>query len=255
MSAKCAVSIITRPTPGNARLQDIAPPSPDSARHSMSKSRISFSSPAVLLLLVLTLVLVYQAGAQRNASASTPVVVTINLSKVMSGLQQRSEAQAVLDKLGKELQAEDEQFKKELEAWDGKYKEFKDKPANDPGRMKVEEDAALALLRYKAWQRYSFERVDTEKSLQMRELNRAIKRELARLCDANGYDIVLANDSDRELTLNREMQVPAEQQVLQQIAAQRVLHARKSVDVTDALIVQMNNAYAGGAAAAPANKP
>jgi hypothetical protein len=52
------------------------------------------------------------------------------------------------------------------------------------------------------------------------------------------------NDSLGPLNVSREIEMSQEQQVLQQIMNRRLLYAAKATDITDQLIVRMNNARA-----------
>ena len=61
-----------------------------------------------------------------------------------------------------------------------------------------------------------------------------------------GFNIVLLDDSAQELRVNSESKLPLEAQVLQQMTSRRVLFADKSVDITDDLVLRMNNAYQAG---------
>jgi hypothetical protein len=68
----------------------------------------------------------------------------------------------------------------------------------------------------------------------------------------------MVNDGVTEVQLQRDAKVPLEQQAQEQIVRRRILFAARSTDVTDQLVVRMNNARAaaGGkpadAGAAPA---
>ena len=60
---------------------------------------------------------------------------------------------------------------------------------------------------------------------------------------AEGYDeIVLVDDSASEIRTENNAQVSLQAQVLQQISTRRVLFAKNTIDITDQVIVRMNNA-------------
>ena len=63
------------------------------------------------------------------------------------------------------------------------------------------------------------------------------------LAEAEGYDIVILNDSSDELPFDREVRMPAQLQILQQITSRKLLYLNPATDVTDDLIVRMNNAF------------
>jgi hypothetical protein len=71
----------------------------------------------------------------------------------------------------------------------------------------------------------------------------------------------LVNDGVTDIQLQRDSKTPLEAQAQEQIVRRRVLFAAKSIDVTDQLVVRMNNARGAaskpttGDAAAPAATP
>ena len=54
------------------------------------------------------------------------------------------------------------------------------------------------------------------------------------------------DDSSSELPLNREARVPAQVQLLEQIAARKILYINDALDITQDLIVRMNNQFRVG---------
>jgi hypothetical protein len=88
---------------------------------------------------------------------------------------------------------------------------------------------------------------------------RNVRAESQKLADADGWDVVLVNDGVSEIQLQRDSKTPMEQQAQEQIVRRRILFAARSTDITDQLVVRMNNARAAsgaspsaGAAPAPA---
>ena len=61
------------------------------------------------------------------------------------------------------------------------------------------------------------------------------------LARADGWDIVLVNDSLGEIKLAEDVNVSREQQVVSQILNRRMLYAAEATDITDQLIVRVNN--------------
>ena len=67
-------------------------------------------------------------------------------------------------------------------------------------------------------------------------------RETRRIAEAEGVEIVLVDDSASEIRTENNAQVSLQAQVLQQISTRRVLFAKNTIDITDQVIVRMNNA-------------
>ena len=88
------------------------------------------------------------------------------------------------------------------------------------------------------------ERIDHEASLLLRDVYRAIQDELGVMCVASGYELVVRDDSIEEIPVDRKAQVAQEIQVMQAMTSVFVLHAAPLNDITDALVVRMNNNWA-----------
>ena len=84
--------------------------------------------------------------------------------------------------------------------------------------------------------------VDREESLKWRSIYRNLRRETARVAEAEGFELVMVNDSIGEISTTPGTQVPLQQQVIEQITNRRILFADRTVDITDQVIVRMNNA-------------
>ena len=112
----------------------------------------------------------------------------------------------------------------------------------------------MATLKYQAWARFSTDKIDIEKALVLHDIYRSIKTAVSQMASSSGYDVVLVDDSQGELTTSTEARVPRESQIRQQIAGRRMLYGNPMIDITDDLIARMNNAHKAGSpvAAGPA---
>ena len=104
----------------------------------------------------------------------------------------------------------------------------------------------MVALETQAWRMFATEQVDIEASLRLRDLDRSIKSAVTQLAEINGYDIVLVDDSGRELSIDAQSKASREIQVKAQMNARRLLYTNPEVDVTDELIERMNNAFNAG---------
>lgn len=118
-----------------------------------------------------------------------------------------------------------------------------------------EKEAQLDALRLKRlqaqeWANFVKLEVDREKSLKWQAVYRSVREGAKRLAETEGYDLVLVDDSRIDVRTQRSQSAPSlEAQAQTQISSLRVLHARKSVDVTEKLVVQLNNMRAATPAA------
>jgi len=110
----------------------------------------------------------------------------------------------------------------------------------------AEDELAMKMLQYQAWLKVSDQQLDVEASLQLRALYRSIRNAVESLAEAEGYDLVVVDDSSSEFGLNPQSSMSRQMQVRQQIVGRRVLFGRDAIDITDELIVRMNNAWEAG---------
>ncbi|MEY3141698.1 MAG: hypothetical protein RLY21_191 [Planctomycetota bacterium] len=148
--------------------------------------------------------------------------------------------------------------------WDVKIKALEARAGEEMGRRKAELDAlakeleamsdgpekeakldSLRLKRLQAeqWAGFKELEVDRETSLKWQSVYRSVREGAKKLAEAEKYDLIVVDDSRVEIRTQRAQNAPSlTQQAQSQIAQLRVLYAGRTVDVTDKLIVQINNA-------------
>ena len=116
--------------------------------------------------------------------------------------------------------------------WDVKIKALEARAGEEMGRRKAELDALAKELE-----------VDRETSLKWQAVYRSVREGAKKLAEAEKYDLIVVDDSRVEIRTQRAQNAPSlTQQAQSQISQLRVLYAGRTVDVTDKLIVQINNA-------------
>jgi Skp family chaperone for outer membrane proteins len=201
--------------------------------------------PAIGLAIAATAIVTHQViGERPGQPGGCACVVSLNLSAVLEGLNERGEAELELKKMADRMIAEDTQRQESIQAL---REQATDIPETDEtALMALSDRVAQEAITYQAWRLYATEQLDIEKSLMLRDLDRRIEEAVKELAEANGYDIVLLDDSGQALTLNPESKVPREAQVKQQITSQRAMYVSPVADITDELIERMNNAFNTG---------
>jgi Skp family chaperone for outer membrane proteins len=199
-----------------------------------------------------------QVGQGAGGAGGKPAVIaTVRLAVVMEKLDQRAEAEANLTALGQTVKAEDTKRKDEIlkmqDSLDAMRKAVNNGVA-PPEAVTLQEQLALKTLQYQAWSRFTLDQVDIEKALLWQDLYRNIKSAAAQMASANGYDLVLVDDSQGEIETTSDSRASRSSQVMSQIIGRRTLHVNPTLDITDELITRMNNAHkaAGAAPTAPA---
>ena len=74
-----------------------------------------------------------------------------------------------------------------------------------------------------------------------------LEKLIAELADIEGIDLVLINDGDSEFSVAGGLQISRQEQLREQISLRRILYRSQSIDISDDLIIRMNNEYAASA--------
>jgi Skp family chaperone for outer membrane proteins len=192
----------------------------------------------------------YQAGASARMAPAPARVATVDLVKVIERLDERSDWEVQIADIGKKVQAEFTEKRKSLEDMAKRLE-----GASEAERGGLRDRLAFEQLQFEQWERIKKVEIDRERALMWQSMYRNVRSESQKLADAEGWDVVLVNDGVSEIQLQRDSKTPMEQQAQEQIVRRRILFAAKATDITDQLVVRMNNARAASGAsptAAPA---
>ncbi|MDA0803285.1 MAG: hypothetical protein O2819_05960 [Planctomycetota bacterium] len=190
--------------------------------------------------------LAYAAG---RASTAPSAVANLNLLLVLEQLTQRADMEVEVSAMHRK--AEDE-FRKRTADLESRAKAADALP--DPERQATRDDIALGQLQLREWIAMETSSLDRENALQWQNLYRSIQLEAERLAEAEGYDYVLVYDGPAPMQVDRELRQPLGQQVMEQIMRRRVLYAAKKDDITERLVIRMNNARAAAPSKSTASK-
>ena len=192
-----------------------------------------------LLVAVAALGLSFQAGAARRMAAPT-VVATVDINRVREGLSERVDAQAGLMALAQQIETENADRLGKIEELQAEITDAVD-PAS---REEIQEELDLNLVRAAAWREYIKQQVDIEKSLLLQDLFQKITEAVGELAEVEGINLVLVSDAGRVVQTISDAKIAREMQVRQQISTRRMIYASPSIDITEQLIIRMNNSYA-----------
>ena len=206
--------------------------------------RIRQSTPILLLgLFIAALLAPWPAQANRLASFGPTVVATVDLQRVMDSLAERADLEAALTAQSQEILSERDRRQAEIEQIGGDLEAMVD----GPEKTRMQDDLELKLLQEMAWIRFVQQEIDIEKSLMLQNLYRSMQENIAELSDIEGIDLVLINDSNNEFNVAGGRQVSRQDQLREQISLRRILFRNQSIDISDDLIIRMNNEYAASA--------
>ncbi len=199
----------------------------------------SIQVPLSIFALGLILVLAYQAGARNSQFAPKPITAAfVDLEEVLSKLMERAAEDVRLAQMGESLKAEDESRMDELKRMENDLDDLY--TVGTAAYEQARDEWIERSLEYRAWGEFSQLKLEREKGLIFKTLYDSVKVSVAEMAKQQGYYVVFLNDSIKEVA------VGSEQIVAQQVSARRVLYAAELLDITEELIIKMNNDFTAG---------
>tara|TARA_Y100001970_G_C14125701_1_gene798820 strand:- start:121 stop:732 length:612 start_codon:yes stop_codon:yes gene_type:complete len=178
----------------------------------------------------------FTMGAERF---SKEPVVSVNLAKVFSSLDENSAYESKIRVMIEKAKDEEEKRKIEFEQMVERYNVAAGKDKKD-----ISEEIDLYRLESDAWARFALRERDLEQSLIIEDKYRKIKGVVASLAKVNGWKVVLFDDSDLSFGYDESSKASRAVQFQKQILNRRILWQDQGVDVSDLVIDRMNNDYA-----------
>lgn len=187
------------------------------------------------------------AGTALGTARSAPPpqgtrVACVNLRRVLDKLQERQEFEMQLQAMVRQFEGERDARKKKFDA---AAKDVSAMPEGPERQTKVEA-IILEQFEFEQWGNARLGDLDLERSLMWRNIYRNMRSEAAKLAENEGYDFVMMDDGSDDITVSRDVKMPLEQQAVMELQRRHMLFASPANDLTDKLIVRMNNARAAG---------
>lgn len=197
----------------------------------------------ITLLAAITAIFVLLAARPADGTsamlAEKTVVAVVSPTQVLEGLVERAEAQAQLRQKFEELKAQAEARTSEIRT----LQELVETTTDADARQALLDEIDVKGVKAIAFDQFAARQFDVDLSLLQQNLYNRIVESVSDLAQANGIDIVLVNDNASPILINPELRVPRATQVEEQISQRRVMFASSNVDITEALILRMNNAH------------
>lgn len=171
--------------------------------------------------------------------ADKTVVAVVNPTKVLEGLLERADAEAELRSKFEELKAQADSRTSEIRQIQARLEETTDADERQALLDEIDAKGVKAI----AFDQFAARQFDVDLALLQQDLYQRIVASVGELAQANGIDIVLVNDNAVPIRINPEARIPRATQVEEQIAQRRVMFASPKVDITESLILRMNNAH------------
>ena len=165
-------------------------------------------------------------------------VATVNLLTLTGKVDERAEWDMRIEALQASINQEAQTRQAALE----RRLQESEATEDEEVRQTIRDEVALMQLQYQQWIRVKALELNREQELKWKSIYRNLSREANRIAETNGYELVLMDGLDANISIDPNLQIPADQQALAQIFNRRILHSSDFIDITDEVIVRMNNA-------------
>ncbi len=206
----------------------------------MRSMKITVSLPMATIVLLLGVLVGYEVFAGRAmAPASPPVVAVVRIDPLFDGLKQKADAAAAVEQLQGEIEAEAKIRREAASA----LTEQHGNAVNATQREALSDKIALETLKNASWLEAAKQELEVDKAVRLQDLYKKVYDAINSLALTEGYDLVIVDDSGAELPFERKLRVLPQVQVIQKLAMRKVLYVNPTLDVTDDLIMRMNNEF------------
>ena len=187
------------------------------------------------LYLGIALVLALGVGpayALLSMAPTRPAVIGfVDLQKVFNLSAGRAEAQAELEELGQRLDDEQEAMSQEIRTLEADIDLLVEGTPKYQEALKEYQGAAADL---RAWVEFKGRKLDAKRAERRMQVFDEIALAATEFAEENNIDFILTDDSTLELRPGNDGQV------VQQMSLRRVVYANPEFDITDELIVWIN---------------
>ena len=176
------------------------------------------------------------AGYAMNAPMKPAVVAVVDLEKVFNNLDSRQTEETKIIAMRDEMIEKADGMRDELELISAELESLE---AGSATMIEMNDQAISISGKLRAFETYGKLLIEREQASALRTTYDLIRIEAGKLSESMGIDLVLLNDSIPVVDLTDAAGT------LQQISARRILWANNTLDITENLLAQMNNAGAG----------
>lgn len=201
-------------------------------------SRVAGPTALAVSLVLLVHTMSVNASRPTTVQADPTPVAVVEVARVLEQIDEKSEWEIRIDTLKASIQQEGAARQKAME----RRLEESEAATSPEQRQVIRDEVALMQLRLEQWVNMKSVEIDREQSLMWRSIYRNLRKEAERVAESEGFALVLVDDSGGEIRTQSGTKVPLQTQVLQQITSRRILFAANMTDISDQVIVRMNNA-------------
>ncbi len=205
----------------------------------MKSMKITMNLPIFVIVVLLAVMAGYEVLAGRAAAPTPAVVAVVRIEPLFDGLKQRAEAAAGVAQLLGEIETQVQARQEAIELLREEHKNAVDATEREALADKI----ALETLKNDFWLQTAKREHELEKAVRLQDLYKKVFDAIQTLALTEGYDLVIVDDSGAELTFERGSRVLPQVQVVQKLAMRKLLFVNPSLDITEDLIMRMNNEF------------
>jgi len=190
---------------------------------------------AAILVLAFAFLGLQQSQALRPLPAQPSVVATVNLETLFNELDERKAVDERVKVIATDLEEQANLLRESVQLLES------DLALLAPGtkeHLETEEDLVRESGRLKAFIDFAAIKLDRLESKYLRDLYEKIKAASGELAMEHGIDIVFVDDSIVDLPVEAQAK-----EMMRQISARRTLYTNEGIDVTEELMMRMNNEF------------
>ncbi len=205
----------------------------------MKSMKITMNVPVFVIVVLLAVVAGYEVFAGRAAAPGPTVVAVVRIGPLFDGLKQTADAEGAIDRLRSEIETEVQTRQAAIET----LREEHSNTVDATEREALADEIALETLKNDFWLQTAKREHELDKAVRLQDLYKKVFDAIQTLALTEGYDLVIVDDSGAALPFDRSSRVVPQVQVLQQLTRRKVLFVNPTLDITEDLIMRMNNEF------------
>ncbi len=205
----------------------------------MKSMKITMNLPVFVIMVLLAVMVGYEVFAGRAAAPGPAVIAVVRIDPLFDGLKQTADAEGAIDRLRSEIETEVQTRQAAIET----LREEHSNTVDATEREALADNIALETLKNDFWLQTARREHELEKAVRLQDLYKKVFDAIQTLALTEGYDLVIVDDSGAELTFERSSRVLPQVQVCQKLAMRKVLFVNPTLDITEDLIMRMNNEF------------
>ena len=205
----------------------------------MKSMKITMNLPVFVIMVLLAVLVGYEVFAGRTAAPGPAVIAVVRIDPLADGLKQFADANADVARLLGEIEAEAQRRREATKA----LREQHSNAVDDQQREEFSDNIALERLKNESWSQTAKRELELDKAVRLQDLYKKILDAINTLALSEGYDLVIVDDSGEALPFYRNSRVLPQDQVREKLTRRKVLFVSPTLDITEDLIMRMNNEF------------